>query len=70
MRMHMKRYARRTNAHSKKFENHVNNLSLFFLWYNFVRIHQRICCTRPMKDGLTDTLYELDWPARMIDEYG
>ena len=69
MRMHMRRYARRTNAHSKKLENHVNNVHLYTLWYNFVRIHQTIRCTPAMEAGLTDTLYDMDWLAQMIEDY-
>ncbi len=69
MRMHMRRYSRRTNAHSKKFENHVNNLSLYFLWYNFVRIHKTIRCTPAMEAGITDTLHDMDWLARMVEDY-
>ena len=42
MRMHMKRYARLTNAHSKKFENHCHMVSLYTVWYNFARINSAV----------------------------
>ena len=34
-RMHMRRYTRLTNAHSKKFENHCHMVALYTVWYNF-----------------------------------
>ena len=37
MRMHMRRFTRLTNAHSKKFQNHCHMVSLYTVWYNFVR---------------------------------
>ena len=70
MRMSMKRFARQTNAHSKKFENHVHMVSLYFLHYNWCRIHRTIRCTPAMEAGLTDTLYDTEWLAWMIDRYG
>ena len=52
----MKRFARRTNAHSKKFENHAHMVSLYFLYYNFCRIHRTIRCTPATEAGLTKEL--------------
>ena len=65
----MKRFARQTNAHSKKFENHVHMVSLYFLHYNWCRIHKTIRCTPAMEAGLTDTLYDMEWLARLADRY-
>ncbi|MGE3154111.1 MAG: IS1 family transposase, partial [Nitrospiraceae bacterium] len=39
IRMGMRRFTRLTNAHSKKIENHVHALNLYFMYYNFARIH-------------------------------
>ena len=50
----MKRFARQTNAHSKKFGNHVHMVSLY---YNWCRIHKTVRCTPAMEAGLTDRLY-------------
>ena len=39
---------RLTNAFSKKFANHVHVMSLYFMHYNFVRIHQTLKITPAM----------------------
>lgn len=41
MRMSMKRFGRLTNAFSKKIDNHLHALFLYFVFYNFTRIHKR-----------------------------
>jgi hypothetical protein len=40
MRMGMRRFTRLTRAFSKKLENHMRALSIYFMHYNFVRIPQ------------------------------
>ena len=45
MRMHMRRFTRLTNGFSKKVENHIAAVSLRFMYYNFVRIHQTLKVT-------------------------
>ena len=42
MRMHMRRFTRLTNGFSKKLDNHIAAVSLHFMHYNFVRIHQTL----------------------------
>ncbi len=69
MRMSMKRFARRTNAHSKKFENHVHMVSPYFLYYNWCRIHRTIRCTPAMEAELTKELHDMDWLAEVIEKY-
>ena len=69
MRMSMKRFARQTNAHSKKFENHVHMVSLYFLHYNFCRVHQTIRCTPAMEAGITRELHDMESLAELIEKY-
>jgi IS1 family transposase len=54
MRMGMRRFTRLTNAFSKKIDNHCHSLALYFLYYNFVRIHKSLKTTPAMAAGVTD----------------
>lgn len=69
MRMSMRRFTRLTNAFSKKVENHVHALSIYFMHYNFVRIHQTLRVTPAMAAGVTDKLWELTDIVRIVDEW-
>jgi len=40
IRMGNRRMTRLTNAFSKKAENHSHMMEIYFMHYNFVRIHQ------------------------------
>jgi len=67
MRMGMRRFTRLTNGFSKKLENHLNMLSLYFVHYNFVRIHKTLKMTPAMAAGVSDTLHDMVWIAGIID---
>ena len=60
MRMSMRRFTRLTNGFSKKLENHVHALALYFAFYNFCRIHKTLRMSPAMAAGITDTLWSLD----------
>ena len=60
MRMRMRRFTRLTNAFSKKLENHEHALALYFMHYNFIRVHQTLRCTPAMKAKVTDHLWTLE----------
>lgn len=60
MRMHMRRFARLTNAFSKKAENHVHSVALHYMFYNFCRIHQTLKVTPAMEAGLTDHVWNIE----------
>ena len=53
MRMSMRRFTRLTNAFSKKVENHAAAVALYFMFYNFARVHQTIRVTPAMEAGNT-----------------
>ena len=59
MRMSMRRFTRLTNAFSKKIENHIHCCALYFLYYNFCRIHKTLRCTPAMETGLTDRVWDV-----------
>jgi IS1 family transposase len=59
MRMGLRRYTRLTNAHSKKLENHCAALAIFFMHYNFARIHSTIRCSPAMAAGVTPHLWSI-----------
>jgi len=42
MRMQSRRYTRLTNGFSKKAENHALATALYFMHYNFCRVHQTL----------------------------
>ncbi|MEL6582786.1 MAG: transposase [Pseudomonadota bacterium] len=67
MRMGMRRFTRLTNGFSKKLENHLHMLSLYFLHYNFVRVHKSLKMSPAMAAGLSGTLYDMEWIVGLID---
>jgi len=69
MRMFMRRFTRLTNAFSKKIDNHIHMLSLYFVHYNFCRQHKSLKGLSPaMAAGVSDTLHDMEWIVGLIDE--
>jgi IS1 family transposase len=68
MRMSMRRFTRLTNAFSKKLDNHIHALALYFVFYNFTRIHKTLRMSPAMAAGITDRLWSLDDVIAKIDE--
>lgn len=60
MRMSMRRFARLTNSFSKKIENHIAALSLYFMFYNFCRVHQTLRVTPAMEAGIADHVWGIE----------
>ena len=67
MRMGMRRFTRKTNAFSKKLENHFHMLSLYFLYYNFVRNHLSLGTTPAVMAGLADEKRNMSWIVDLVD---
>lgn len=67
MRIHMRRFTRLTNAHSKKFENHCHMVALYTCWYNFVRINQAVKMAPAMAAGVSERLWEMADIVALID---
>lgn len=60
IRMSNRRFTRLTNGFSKKVENHVASLALFWWHYNFSRVHKTLKVTPAMEAGVVDQLWTLD----------
>jgi IS1 family transposase len=67
MRMGMRRFTRLTNAFSKKMENHCHALALYFMFYNFCRIHKKLKVAPAMAAGVTDKLWNMEDIVALID---
>lgn len=71
MRMSMRRFTRLTNAFSKKLENHMHALALYFMHYNFCRPHKSLANpyhrTPAMAAGLTDHIWTVEELLSLLD---
>jgi IS1 family transposase len=65
IRMGIRRMTRLTNAFSKKWGNHESQLALYFLYYNFCRVHQTLKTTPAVAARLTDKVWSIE---RLLDE--
>lgn len=66
IRMGMRRFTRLTNAHSKKVENHRHALALYFMYYNFSRIHSTLRVTPAMQAGVADHVWSLEEIVQLV----
>jgi hypothetical protein len=69
MRMGMRRFTRLTNAFSKKVENHAYAVAIYFMHYNFVRIHQTLKISPAMATGVTNKLWEMSDMVKVLEEW-
>lgn len=67
IRMQNRRFTRLTNGFSKKLDNHIHALALYFAFYNLCRIHKSLRVTPAMAAGITDRLWSLDDIVAKID---
>jgi IS1 family transposase len=67
MRMQMRRFTRLTNAFSKKLDNHKAALALYFMHYNFARIHKTLRVTPAMEAGVSDHVWGLEEIIGLLD---
>jgi IS1 family transposase len=69
VRMGNRRMTRLTNAFSKKAENHAHMMSLYFMHYNFVRIHQTLKVTPAMAAKVTEKLWEMSDMVAVLEAW-
>ena len=65
----MRRFTRLTNAFSKKIENHAYAVAIYFMHYNFVRIHQTLKISPAMAAGVTDKLWEMPDMVKVLENW-
>jgi IS1 family transposase len=65
----MRRFTRLTSGFSKKIINYCHALSLYFVWYNFVRMHKSLKMPPAMAAGVSDTPWSMEDLVEMIDIY-
>ena len=65
MRRNMRRFTRLTNAFSKKLENHIYALALYFMHYNFARPHKTLANPYPRIPAMAAGIANHIW---MIEE--
>ena len=68
MRMQMRRFTRLTNAFSKKIENHEHAIALYFMYYNFARIHQTLRVTPAMEAGVCDHVWTIEEIVELLNK--
>ena len=66
IRMGNRRMTRLTNAFSKKAKNHEHMMAIYFMHYNFVRIHQTLRITPAMAAGVTPKLWEMSDMVKVL----
>ncbi len=69
IRMGNRRMTRLTNAFSKKAENHAHMMAIYFMHYNFVRIHQTLKITPAMAAGVTSKLWEMSDMVAILEDW-
>ena len=67
MRMSMRRFTRLTNGFSKKAENHGHMLAIYYLYYNFCRIHQTLRVTPAMEAGIASHVWTIEEMVKLLD---
>lgn len=68
MRMGIRRFTRLTNGFSKKIENHIHALALYFVHYNWMRIHKTLRVTPAIAAGLTSEVMSWEDIIVLIDK--
>lgn len=68
MRMSIRRFTRLTNAFSKKLENHAAAVAIWFMYYNFCRVHQTLRVTPAMEAGISNHVWTIEEMCALLPE--
>lgn len=69
IRMHTRRFARKTNAFSKKMDNHCYAIALHFVYYNFVRVHLSLKVTPAMEAKISNKPMKFEDIVNLTNNY-
>jgi hypothetical protein len=69
IRMGNRRMTRLTNAFPKKAENYAHMMAIYFMHYNFVRIHQTLRVTPAMAAMVTGRLWEMSDMVKVLEDW-
>jgi IS1 family transposase len=69
IRMGNRRMTRLTNAFSKKVENHAHMMAIYFMHYNFVRLHKTLKITPAMAANVTPKLWEMSDMVKVLEDW-
>ncbi len=67
IRMDNRRMTRLTNAFSKKAENHAHAMTIYFMHYNFGRIHKTLRVTPAMEAGIAKSPMSFEEMVAIVD---
>jgi IS1 family transposase len=70
MRMSIRRFTRLTNAFSKKIENHAAAVAIWFMYYNFCRVHQTLRVTPALESGIADHVWSIEEMCSLLPTDG
>ena len=62
-----RRFTRLTNGFSKKVDNHAHALAIYYMHYNFGRIHKTLRVTPAMEAKVSDHVWSLEEIAKLAD---
>ena len=64
----MRRFTRLTNAFSKKLENHGHMVALYFMHYNFCRVHKTLRVPPAMEAGIANHIWTLEELLELLND--
>ncbi len=64
----MRRFTRLTNGFSKKVQNHAAAIAVYFMFYNFCRIHQTLRVTPAMEAGVADHVWTVEEIVGLLEQ--
>jgi IS1 family transposase len=67
IRQQNRRFTRLTAGHSKKIENHIHHLAIYFVFYNFARVHSSLRMSPAMAAGVETRLWDIEDVVKLVD---